>query len=51
MGQVISRVDAVLADIRPDAVLILGDTNSCLAAVAEPWESVKRRIEREILGR
>ncbi|MHB8868327.1 MAG: non-hydrolyzing UDP-N-acetylglucosamine 2-epimerase [Thermoleophilia bacterium] len=34
IGQVISRVDTVLADIRPDAVLILGDTNSCLAAIA-----------------
>jgi UDP-N-acetylglucosamine 2-epimerase len=31
-GQVISRVDKVLRDVRPDAVLILGDTNSCLAA-------------------
>ncbi|MFC2141488.1 non-hydrolyzing UDP-N-acetylglucosamine 2-epimerase [Acidobacteriota bacterium] len=31
-GQIISRVDKVLRDVRPDAVLILGDTNSCLAA-------------------
>jgi UDP-N-acetyl-L-fucosamine synthase len=34
IGQVISRVDVVLAEVRPDAVLILGDTNSCLAAIA-----------------
>ena len=34
IGLVISRSDAVLADVRPDAVLILGDTNSCLAALA-----------------
>ena len=33
IGQVISGVDAVLRQIRPDAVLILGDTNSCLAAI------------------
>lgn len=33
-GLVISRADTVLAKIRPDAVLILGDTNSCLAAYA-----------------
>lgn len=33
-GLVISRTDTVLAKIRPDAVLILGDTNSCLAAYA-----------------
>lgn len=31
-GQVISRGDKVLRDVRPDAVLILGDTNSCLVA-------------------
>lgn len=33
-------MDAVLGDIRPDAVLILGDTNSCLAAFA----AKRRRI-------
>jgi UDP-N-acetylglucosamine 2-epimerase (non-hydrolysing) len=33
IGQVIIAVDRVLAEIRPDAVLILGDTNSCLAAI------------------
>jgi UDP-N-acetyl-L-fucosamine synthase len=32
VGRVISRVDKVLRAVRPDAVLILGDTNSCLAA-------------------
>jgi UDP-N-acetylglucosamine 2-epimerase (non-hydrolysing) len=30
--KVISRVDALLADVKPDAMLVLGDTNSCLAA-------------------
>lgn len=34
IGMVISRSDEVLAEISPDAVLILGDTNSCLAAIA-----------------
>ena len=32
VGQVIAKVDEVLAAEKPDAVLILGDTNSCLAA-------------------
>jgi UDP-N-acetyl-L-fucosamine synthase len=32
VGNVIAKVDAVLADVKPDALLILGDTNSCLAA-------------------
>jgi UDP-N-acetylglucosamine 2-epimerase (non-hydrolysing) len=33
IGQVIVAVDGILADHRPDAVLILGDTDSCLAAI------------------
>lgn len=33
IGQVIIAVDAILATEKPDAVLILGDTNSCLAAI------------------
>jgi UDP-N-acetylglucosamine 2-epimerase (non-hydrolysing) len=32
VGQVIARTDALLAQERPQALLILGDTNSCLAA-------------------
>ena len=32
VGLVISKMDGVLASEKPDAVLILGDTNSCLAA-------------------
>jgi UDP-N-acetylglucosamine 2-epimerase (non-hydrolysing) len=34
IGLIISSVDKALAEIQPDAVLILGDTNSCLAALA-----------------
>jgi len=34
IGTVIARADAALAEIQPDAVLILGDTNSALAAIA-----------------
>lgn len=34
IGKVIIEVDRVLAEVRPDAVLILGDTNSCMAVVA-----------------
>lgn len=33
IGNVISSVDRVLADVKPEAVLILGDTNSSLAAI------------------
>ncbi len=34
IGLVIARSDAVLREQQPDAVLILGDTNSCLAAIS-----------------
>ena len=33
IGNVIIAIDRVLAEVKPDAVLILGDTNSCLAAI------------------
>lgn len=34
IAQVIANVDKVLEQTQPDALLILGDTNSCLAAIA-----------------
>src|SRR5712691_2685313 len=34
IGNVIARIDPVLVQERPDAVLVLGDTNSCLAVIA-----------------
>lgn len=34
IGKIISEVDKVLLDIKPNAMLVLGDTNSCLAAIA-----------------
>lgn len=33
IGNIIIHIDEVLAQVQPDAVLILGDTNSCLAAI------------------
>ncbi len=38
IGNVIAKSDGVLANEQPDALLLLGDTNSCLAAI-----SAKRR--------
>lgn len=32
-GQIISRIDEILAEHKPDKVLILGDTNSALSAI------------------
>lgn len=33
IGNLITAVDGVLADVRPDAMLVLGDTNSCLSVI------------------
>lgn len=33
IGNVIIAVDQVLADVTPDAMLVLGDTNSCMAVI------------------
>jgi UDP-N-acetyl-L-fucosamine synthase len=34
IGKVIIAVDATLAEVKPDALLVLGDTNSCLGVIA-----------------
>lgn len=33
-GQILINIDAVLEEVEPDAFLVLGDTNSCLCAIA-----------------
>jgi len=33
IGQIISKIDVLFGDLNPDALLILGDTNSCLCAI------------------
>lgn len=40
IGQIIMRVDEVLEKTKPDAVLVYGDTNSCLSVIA----AKRRRI-------
>jgi UDP-N-acetylglucosamine 2-epimerase (non-hydrolysing) len=40
IGNVIARADALLRQLQPDAVLILGDTNSCLAAIAAKRQKI-----------
>ena len=40
IGKVIIAADAMLAETRPDALLVLGDTNSCLCVIA----AKRRRI-------
>lgn len=33
-GQILINIDPVLAEVQPEAFLVLGDTNSCLCAIA-----------------
>lgn len=33
IGNLITAIDGVLADVQPDALLVLGDTNSCLSVI------------------
>ena len=33
IGQMIIKIDPLLAELQPEALLVLGDTNSCLAAI------------------
>jgi UDP-N-acetylglucosamine 2-epimerase (non-hydrolysing) len=40
VGNIIAKVDPLLASVCPDALLVLGDTNSCLAVIA----AKKRRV-------
>jgi UDP-N-acetylglucosamine 2-epimerase (non-hydrolysing) len=33
VGQILINIDPILEDVKPDAFLVLGDTNSCLCAI------------------
>ncbi|HPN22774.1 MAG TPA: UDP-N-acetylglucosamine 2-epimerase, partial [Tenuifilaceae bacterium] len=33
IGQILIKIDPILEQIKPDAFLVLGDTNSCLCAI------------------
>lgn len=34
IGNILIKIDGVLEEVKPDAFLVLGDTNSCLTAIA-----------------
>ncbi len=40
IGLIIAKVDGLLREVRPDAVLILGDTNSSLAAISAKRQKI-----------
>jgi UDP-N-acetyl-L-fucosamine synthase len=34
IGNILVKIDPIMAEVKPDALLVLGDTNSCLCAIA-----------------
>ena len=34
IGNILIKMDPILEEVKPDAFLVLGDTNSCLTAIA-----------------
>ncbi|WP_426350436.1 non-hydrolyzing UDP-N-acetylglucosamine 2-epimerase [Alloiococcus sp. CFN-8] len=34
IGNILIKIDPIMAEVKPDAFLVLGDTNSCLCAIA-----------------
>lgn len=34
IGNILIKIDPIMEEVKPDAVLVLGDTNSCLTAIA-----------------
>lgn len=40
IGNILIKIDSILSEVSPDAFLVLGDTNSCLASIA----AKKRKI-------
>ncbi|MFF2857048.1 non-hydrolyzing UDP-N-acetylglucosamine 2-epimerase [Peribacillus sp. NPDC058002] len=34
IGNILIRIDSIMEEVKPDALLVLGDTNSCLCAIA-----------------
>lgn len=34
IGKILVKIDPIMAEVKPDAFLVLGDTNSCLCAIA-----------------
>lgn len=40
VGNILVKIDPILAEVEPDAFLVLGDTNSCLCAIAAKRKKV-----------
>ncbi|MDN6729308.1 MAG: UDP-N-acetylglucosamine 2-epimerase (non-hydrolyzing) [Alkalibacterium sp.] len=40
VGNILVKIDPVLSEVQPDAFLVLGDTNSCLCAIAAKRKKV-----------
>ena len=49
MGNILIATDKLLSDIKPDAVLVLGDTNSCISILAAKKEKSLHSILKPVI--
>ena len=49
IGEILIKVDEVLDDLIPDAILVLGDTNSCLSVIAAKKKKYQYFIMRQVI--
>ena len=47
IGQVIIKMDEILQEIKPEALLVLGDTNSCLSVIPAKEERYQSFIWKQ----
>ena len=50
IGNILIKMDDVLDNLKPDAMLILGDTNSCLSAIVAKKKKFLFFIMRLVIG-
>ena len=49
IGNILINIDPILETEKPDALLILGDTNSCLSAIAAKEEKYLSSIWKQVI--
>lgn len=50
VGQILIKIDALLAEVNPDAFMVLGDTNSCLCAIPAKNDTYPFFIWKLVIG-
>ena len=50
IGEILIKIDPILDDLKPDAILVLGDTNSCLSVIAAKKKKILFFILKQATG-